>query len=234
MNALATRIQMRQLDEVAINKYRLDLLQMMEVAGFHLASYVQSEYGGKKLTVLVASGIGNNGGDGLVAARYLHNWGHRVNVYLTEEDRLKEVPVKQWQILQQMGVKRIDLTPTNLDVDVVIDALVGYGQRGELREPVAKAVDIINSLKLSSLTKLVMAFDNPSGLNVDSGKPTKHTVLADVTITLAAVKLGLVKPAAKKYTGKLFLADIGIPPAAYADVGIAYPFLGNSQLLTYP
>lgn len=211
---------MRNLDNIAIGKYGIDILQMMELAGFNLAQLIHEKfYIGEPLSVLVAAGSGNNGGGGLVAARHLYNFGHRIYLYVTNEKNLKPAPTHQLKTIHQMEIKKLDNLDTLPVIDVVIDALIGYGQTGKVRDDIAQVINFLNGLK-----KTVVALDNPSGLNVDNGIAQGATIKASITLTLAALKRGLVIDDVQKYVGGIYLADIGIPKEAYKDIGIGYPF----------
>ena len=102
-----TTAQMRRVDELMVDDYGIALLQMMENAGRELAALARRLMGGKVTDrrIAVLCGAGNNGGGGLVAARYLHNWGARVHVQLaTEPERLKDAPAHQWRTVRVLGL----------------------------------------------------------------------------------------------------------------------------------
>jgi NAD(P)H-hydrate epimerase len=90
---------------------------------------------------------------------------------------------------------------------VVVDALLGTGFAGEVREPLADVIRQINALK----DPVIVAVDIPSGLDADTGRAGGVAVRADYTVTFLAAKVGLVKPSARPYVGRLIVADIGAP-----------------------
>lgn len=101
-------------------------------------------------------------------------------------------------------VYRDQLRPAAL----VVDALFGTGLRGEVREPGRTAIELLNQAR-----KPVVAVDIPSGLDCDTGQPLGVAVKAEVTVTFARAKVGLLRPEARPYVGRLVVADIGIPPS---------------------
>lgn len=215
----ASHTQITELDRLAMEEFGLDILQMMEIAGNKLAGLVRNFL--KDLNhkhILVLSGVGNNGGDGLAAARYLANWGAEVKVILAKAD-LKPAAEHHQAILEKMGVEFAFPPVKLLKADLVVDALLGYRQVGNPKPPYDDLISQANELKAPTF-----AFDNPSGLEIKSGNPTKPTIRAHTTVTLAAIKRGLLEEKVKKYVGKLFLVDLGIPKLAYEKVGLSYPF----------
>ena len=209
---------MREIDRAAEEDYGISPLQLMEVAGLATARVARRLIGSPLtgLRVSILTGPGNNGGDGLVAARRLAGWGARVTAltsYPPAEARgLSEtqarsavragVVVREWQ-------RQLD-TP-----DLIIDALLGFGAHGAPRGAIAEMISASSGGETA-----VLAVDLPSGLDADSGDAAIECVIASATITLALPKTGLLAPAAGKYVGRLFIADIGVPPALLAGHGI--------------
>ncbi|MFQ6612596.1 MAG: NAD(P)H-hydrate epimerase [Fidelibacterota bacterium] len=225
-----TADEMRTVDELMVTKYGITLPQMMEMAGRHLADLAWERFLKSAKTplpqVVALCGTGNNGGGGMVAARHLSNRGLPVTVLLAgEENRLKPIPLQQWESLSHLPVQReIDepgLTPDLFQsADLIIDALVGYGLTGPLRDFPAQLVK-----KLPSTKAAILALDVPSGLNATTGVVEGHAVNADATLTLALPKTGLLKPDTQPFVGELYLADIGVPPQLYAYMGLEPQYL---------
>lgn len=214
-----TADQMREVDRLATEEYRLHLLQMMENAGRHFAALARDEFlegDVRDHTVLVVCGSGGNGGGGLAAARRLHNWGATVWVCTSKApDDYVGVPAHQMALLRRMDVP-VEPVGTDIhlpDADLILDALMGYGFDGDLRDPMDQFIHqvIWHGAPAVSL-------DVPSGLNATTGVPSTNTVHAEATLTLALPKCGLEAPAAQSAVGDLYLADIGIPPALYDDL----------------
>jgi NAD(P)H-hydrate epimerase len=212
---LLTTEQMIEVDRLMISDYGIELIQMMENAGRNLADLTRRLLGtslyGRPVCVLC--GRGNNGGGGMVAARHLHNRAADVHV-IRLIGELKDVPAKQWNILENMGVRNepyYDLSKA----DIIIDALIGYGLVGDPRPEVAVLIE-----KANSTEKPVLALDAPSGLDTTTGEPGRPTVRADATMSLALPKTGLMSESAQPFVGELYLADIGVPPELYRKMGL--------------
>ena len=231
-----TTEQMRAVDRLMIEDFRISLPQMMENAGRHLADLawqmVNKDSRPKPPSkILVVCGTGNNGGGGMVAARYLSNWGCDVSIYLAgKTNRLKSTPAKQWETVKRLSLSIIapedaGLTDRLNEAELIIDAILGYGVSGN---PHGLAGAAINAIFASNRSR-ILALDTPSGLDTTSGIAGKPTVKASATITLALPKIGLIRPSARKYVGDLYVADIGVPPVLYKKLNIKYPLIFNNQ-----
>lgn len=213
-----TTLDMRVLETNSI-ALGIPLRLLMEAAGKSVADYILSSVPlDRDSAVLVLAGKGGNGGDGLVAARYLARCGFRVEVLPAYSHREIEHPDTMYNFKLISSLPTITIhEPGDLskirDVDVVVDALLGTGVRGELKDPIRSIVERANSVK----AKLKVAVDTPSGLNPDTGEVHGVAFRADVTITFHDVKPGLVNRA--EYTGKVVVANIGIPLEAEIYVG---------------
>jgi NAD(P)H-hydrate epimerase len=212
-----TTEQMVEVDRLMIEEYGITLMQMMENAGRNLAELARrmldGQVQGRHIAVLCGSG--NNGGGGMVAARHLSNWGADVQVVLAARpEGLKEIPAHQWGILQAIGLDRNEV-PDLGKIDLVLDAMLGYGLSGDPRGMIADWIERTNRSGRPAL-----ALDTPSGLDTTSGVPGNPCLRAAATLTLALPKIGLLSEEAKPYVGKLFLGDIGVPPALYSRIGI--------------
>lgn len=209
--------QMAEVDRLMIQQFGIQLIQMMENAGRNLTEQANRMLGAglSDRRIVVLCGTGNNGGGGMAAARHLHNRGAAVTVALAgDRARLKQVPALQLQILEQLGLGTTD-SPQLIGADLLIDALIGYGLRGEPRPETADWIEQVNRAD-----RPVLALDLPSGLNPDSGQPASSCVRATATLTLALPKTGLSAPSARPYVGELYVADIGVPPELLAQLGI--------------
>lgn len=206
---------MIEVDRLMVTYFGIQLIQMMENAGRNLAELTSrmlgSSLSGK--TIYVLCGRGNNGGGGMVAARHLHNRGANVHI-IQLPGQLKEIPMRQWQILEKMGLH--NESEFNLShADIILDTLIGYGLQGEPKSEVATWIE-----KVNAAGKPVLALDTPSGLNTDSGTASSPTIRADATLTLALPKVGLLNESARPYVGSLYLADISVPPELYYQMGL--------------
>lgn len=226
------------LTENAANTAGLSYDAMMENAGRATAQAIDLEYEivNKEITILI--GPGNNGGDGLVAARYLTDLGAKVNLYIWKRQDVANDP--NWQRLadyelstgywaQDEGGQKL----TNLlnRSDIIVDALLGTGVsrpiEGELAQLLAltgqiitrrferKADILIDPLRPTLATDegpVVVAVDLPSGLHTDTGAVDPLTLAADLTVTFAAPKIGHITFPGPEYVGQLLIADIDILP----------------------
>jgi NAD(P)H-hydrate epimerase len=208
---------MREVDRLAEADYGISPTQLMEVAGLQTAR-VAREMLGTPLApraVCILAGKGNNGADGLVAARRLAGWGATVSVLASfpiaaaaglaaqhlRPLRRQEIAVDEWR-------------GTLPAADLYIDALLGSGSRGAPRGPVA---EIIAALPRG---QGILALDVPSGLDAGTGDTPGECVTAAATVTLGLPKTGLLAPGAAARVGTLYLADIGIPPLLLRELGV--------------
>jgi NAD(P)H-hydrate epimerase len=218
---------MRELDRLAVEEFGIDVLQMMELAGLHLAELVRVEVGGelRGRRVIVAVGPGNNGGGGLVAGRHLANRGASVRVVLARPvNRLKPPGRHQVATLLQMAVDCCvaiyDVSEEELAselgaADAVVDAILGYGGTREPDSEVGRLIAWV-----TGAVGPIVSLDLPSGMDPDTGTPRGLAVTAQATLTLALPKAGLFGDAGRKHTGRIFLADIGLPAALYDRLGL--------------
>ncbi len=212
-----TADEMRKIDDMTIREFRVDVLMLMENAGRATAMLamrmLQGTILGKRVACLV--GGGNNGGDGMVAARHLANWGADVKVIVgTTKDKMKDVPLGQLHILEKMGVPILSTDYALRDYDLLIDGLIGYGLEGNPRDRVAMMIEGANSSGHP-----VLALDLPSGMNATTGEAYDPCIKATATLTLALPKTGFLSPSASRYVGDLYLADISIPRKVYQSFG---------------
>ena len=221
-----TTEQMKQVDSLAVKFFGLDILQLMENAGRNVAETARLFLGklrGKEITILC--GKGNNGGDGLVAARWLINWGAKIKVILAcHPDELSENNRAQLGVLRSMFADVLHLIHSYQyedaikRADLIIDGLIGYGIQGDPQGLCAKLIEFTNQN-----AKKVLAIDIPSGLNPDTGEPYKPCIKADATITFCLPKRGLLEKSARDFVGKIYLGDIGIPTEVFEKMGLKIP-----------
>ena len=195
-------------DEMAVldincEYFGLSRLQLMENAGRGLAEEILKRF--KPCKVTIFAGLGNNGGDAFVCARFLKGFDVTVFLLGRSEDIKTEIARRNFEILKMSGYRILELRDDipDFDADVIIDGILGTGVRGKLRGIYAKAVDVINDSKAFKV-----AVDVPTGLNPDTGE-YEQCVKADLTITFHKPKPGLLK--AKEVVGELIIKDIGIP-----------------------
>jgi NAD(P)H-hydrate epimerase len=211
--------QMREVDRIMVDELSISLVRMMENAGRSLAELTRHLLGSdvRSCSVVLLVGPGGNGGGGLVAARHLAVAGAEVAVILGAADaRFAPVPGEQLEIARRLGIPIHDRkTGPGCQPDIVIDALLGYSQRGSPRGDVAELIRW-------SAAHRVLALDVPSGLELSRGRLLTPHITAEATMTLAAPKAGLRGPAASATVGRLFLADISVPALVYGRLGVPY------------
>ncbi|MBI2575537.1 NAD(P)H-hydrate epimerase [Candidatus Woesearchaeota archaeon] len=210
--------QMAELDRLAVSS-GTTIPMMMENAGLAVARIAERMSESKSVVVL--AGKGNNGGDGLCAARHLINWGFKTKVFLASaKSGLNENSMKQLEALEGMGADVSFVSKPDFgSCGLIIDALLGYSIKGNPRGVFA---DMIHNANSSG--RKILAVDLPSGLNPDTGKPYNPCIRAYATVTLCLPKKGLLEKAAKPYVGKLFVAYIGVPYSAYRKMKLKNPF----------
>lgn len=221
MKALTTA-QSRELDRLAVQLYGVPSIVLMENAGRSVADAVVRMVGPPS-RILVLCGPGNNGGDGFVIARHLHNRDYIVSVLLlAKASELKGDALTNYHIINRtrVAIKEIEDIGQGQgeleSAELIVDALLGTGLKGEVREPFLSAIRILNGLG-----KPVVAVDVPSGLDADTGLPLGSAVRATKTITFVAQKLGFLNDSAKEYLGKLLIGDIGIPKEALNEFRVS-------------
>jgi ADP-dependent NAD(P)H-hydrate dehydratase / NAD(P)H-hydrate epimerase len=204
--------QVRAMDERTIAAGTPSLTLMERAAG-HLARAIRT-VGGRTygLRVLVVCGKGNNGGDGIAAARRLRAAGADARVHLLAGDTdLSPDAAAQLRRYRAAGGREVASLAAWDRLDVVVDCLLGTGASGGLRDPYGAAVETINALGRGGAS--VVACDLPTGVDADTGQVEGKAVRADLTVSLGAHKRGLWLSPARQHCGELVVADIGIAPA---------------------
>jgi NAD(P)H-hydrate epimerase len=178
--------------------------------------------------IVILVGPGNNGGDGLVAARYLHDWGAKVHLYLCGQRPESD---NNYRLIQERGITQIpavqDKDSASLDnilssADMVIDAMLGTGKSQPLEGVFRQTLERVKRAKETRSNLEIIAVDIPSGLDANTGTVDPACLSADVTVTFAYPKVGLISfPGAGK-VGKLIIADIGIPAGLDRDISTEF------------
>lgn len=224
---LVTGAQMRAIDQYTIDRCGISGVELMERAGARVVETIEHRFDGLQgLSVAVVCGKGNNGGDGLVAARRLLQAGVTVEVLLgVEGDAITGAAEELLQRLQAAGGHVQPLPADGTEVlrrhDVIIDALLGTGFTGTPRAVQAAAIEAMNQSG-----RPIVAVDLPSGVDADSGAVPGAAVRATVTVTFGLAKRGHLFAPGRAYCGALELVDIGFPVAAIEAAG------GSTGLLT--
>jgi ADP-dependent NAD(P)H-hydrate dehydratase / NAD(P)H-hydrate epimerase len=210
---VVTAAAIRRFDAQTIHTYGIPAHVLMDHAGKAVAEAVRRLAGNPRAgPIWAVCGGGHNGGDGVVAARWLKGWGYDARVFwLQDPAGWKGGLALHRSIALKMRVPFRAFVPSSSAKAlkrsrVLIDALLGTGTTGELRPLYREAIEAINASR-----RPVVAVDIPSGLHADTGEPLGTAVRASVTVTIGALKSGLVQPSARSYVGRLEVADIGIP-----------------------
>ena len=167
----------------------------------------------------VVCGVGNNAGDGLAAARHLHDWGRLTSVCCIDPGRLRGPAAAELEALTRCGVE----VSADLRLDgarTVLDAIFGTGLNRAPEGGYAEWIEAVNGSGLD-----VVAIDIPSGLDADSGVAYSPCVRAAQTVTLTLPKAGLLIADGPQVCGHVWVADIGVPVAALKAIGIEPPAL---------
>ena len=228
MTTGATREQARALDGAAV-ALGVPVEMLMALAGYQvavLARRLALDSAGAGARVAVVAGRGNNGGDALVCARHLMDWGLPTRVLIP-------VPVDELggtaglaRAAQGAGAELLALGDGRgqgaeraiSGASLVVDGLLGTGSRGAPREPTAAVISRVNRSSAE-----VLSVDLPSGLDADTGEVLGECVRAHHTLMLGVAKAGCLAPGARHWVGRGWLADIGIPREAYVRAGLEAP-----------
>jgi NAD(P)H-hydrate epimerase len=220
---ILNREKSRRVDVLAVEKYGMTGLVLMENAGRNAASFIQAllERGthGTVRRITICCGKGNNGGDGFVVARHLDANHVPVKVLIfCDPATLTGDAAANYEIIRRAGLPlevfaepaevfdKARLSTSLAGSEFIVDALLGTGSHGEPRPPLDQVIDAINGTDAKRI-----AIDIPSGLDCDTGEPAKHTIRADHTLTFVARKPGFLKDSAQAYLGTVHVLDIGVP-----------------------
>ena len=221
--------EMAEADRASIEEFGIDVLLLMENAGRGVALLARRMLGGsaKGKRICCVAGKGNNGGDSLVAARHLSNWGADVSVMLGgERGDIRDIPLRQLEVLERMGVAVREPGDEFCEAELLVDGLLGYGSKGAPREPVARLIRRINASGVP-----VVAVDIPSGLDATTGEPNEPCVVAAATATFGFPKAGFLNPASRRFVGATDLVDISMPRGVYLRYSREGTDFGRDELV---
>jgi hydroxyethylthiazole kinase-like uncharacterized protein yjeF len=210
--------QIRELDVLAIEHVGIPGLVLMENAGRGSAEFIHATLVDPAAShVLILCGPGNNGGDGFVVARHLHNAGVHVQVALaappdksTGDARVNLAILERMEVAivrayEEPGLEAV--RRAGRGADVIVDALLGTGSAGAPRKTMAALIEFANSASRAQR----IAIDIPSGLDADRGEVFEPCFRAAATVTMVAPKVGFATPAARGVVGRVVVVDIGVP-----------------------
>lgn len=211
--------KMALIDKLQVEQMGIGIMQMMEIAGLDVALLAKKMSKGKKIAVLC--GKGNNGGDGIVAARHLTNFGFEPTLIFPFSPRvLKGIPKHQLGIARKMKIPIINSSKQRSRAngaiqksDLIIDCLIGYNLKGNPRGEFAKLIETANDSE-----KKILACDVPSGLDASTGKAFTPCIKANATIALTLPKTGLRK--GKKFAGTIYVGYLTVPDSVLKKAGV--------------
>jgi NAD(P)H-hydrate epimerase len=216
-----TRNQLREIDRRALSEYHIPGIVLMENAARAVVDeatrMIDGECCGK---ILILCGGGNNGGDGLAAARHLSNRGCDISIGLVgDPTKYTGDALINWNIARAM---KISAEPFDVEMlqdpppMLIIDAVYGTGLTQAPRQEFAPVADAVNRSGL-----LVLAVDLPSGLDCDTGRTPGACIHATCTVTFVAEKVGFTEPTARAVLGRVVVGDIGCPAELVQQVAAA-------------
>lgn len=217
MEYLVSVQEMKECDRTTIREFGMPSMVLMERAAYACVQVILEEEGrteGKKESrrVLVVAGCGNNGGDGLAVGRMLMQKGFPVDFVLVgSREKCSAETTAQIGILENYGCRILERLPEK-NYDIVVDALFGIGLHSKLEGIFAEAVEYMNQQDA-----FVLSVDIPSGIHGDTGAVCGCAVRADVTVTFAFRKMGLMRYPGASYAGRLLCRDIGITKESFRN-----------------
>jgi NAD(P)H-hydrate epimerase len=236
---ILTAEQMRTIDRMTIEEIGIPGAVLMENAGSRIAAEIAArfpDFAGRNLVIV--AGKGNNGGDGLVAARHLRNRGAEPAVLLlAPKSELKGDAALNLAAAEKSGVEVVDASTelcwkkqamTLAHASIIVDAVFGTGLQKPAEGLFARAIEDMNKAR-----GFRVAVDIPSGLSSDSFEIIGPAVRADLTVTLAAPKIAHVFPPASELVGELVVADIGIPTFLLEDDKLTMGMIGREIVLPH-
>lgn len=229
---VVTAHTMQDIDRAAIEQFGISGLELMEKAGSGCVEEIVAEFGLNGRAVII-SGKGNNGGDGYVIARHLSRKGWDVRVIvLADHDQiggdaavnLEKLPGEMINFCTQEGQLAAIHMENIFHADVIVDAMLGTGLRSDVGGIYLEAIDLVNASG-----RPVVAVDIPSGIHGTTGRLLGSAVRAYITVTFAFAKLGHVLYPGAEHTGRLIVADLGIPQKLM-ETASGYDFLNQETM----
>ncbi len=213
MKYILNSAQMQKCDANTMEGYGVPSAVLMERAAMSVAAEITDKYADPSSNILIVCGTGNNGGDGLAAARLLYLKGYDVTVLFPgDEEKCSVEAGRQLGICRNYGIRIVTKLP-DTTYDVIVDAVFGIGLTRDLGGIYR---EIIEGLNKKNAWKV--AVDIPSGISADTGKVMGTAFEADLTVTFGFAKIGQIIFPGAAYAGKLVVKDIGIDEKSMADV----------------
>ncbi len=213
--------EMRNIDRIAIDSYQIPGIVLMENAALSCVDVLKNDFSLKDKSFCVVCGKGNNGGDGLAIARHLYNAGARVEIVLVSGSEYSGDAKINYDIADSIDINIEEISNidefihTVTNCDVIVDAILGTGAKGEIT---GLLFDVINTI--NAIDKYILSVDVPSGINSDTGEVLSVAVRATRTVTFGAYKRGMFLYPAADFTGDITVAPISIPQSVIDAQGI--------------
>jgi len=221
------------MDSLAMTREGVSGIFLMDNAGKAIAEAVKAQYINhySQDPVLIICGKGNNGGDGFAAALYLNKWNIPHHIYaLTQPDQI-EGDAKHFHdqcVVEECSIVYGDTIPDRNDWALVVDAILGTGFHGELRDSIRIWTRWMNATSCP-----IIAADIPTGIDSDNGQVSLDAVEAKITVTMGNTKIGLELNPGKSFAGKVEVADIGFPDVFNDLSGLSYTLFDESLAQKY-
>ena len=203
--------QSKLIDETLMNTYNYSIDQLMEIAGLTVAKIISNEILKKNpQKILCICGPGNNGGDGLVASRYLKEFGYEIDIYYPKPNVKNPLFKRLISQCEAYEIKIISNETINYsNYSFFIDAIFGFSFKGEIRQPFKNIIDELNNFQ-----DKIVSVDIPSGFDVENGN-VNHTFVPNYLISLTLPKL-----CSKNFNGRHFLGGRFVPLILYKKLNI--------------
>lgn len=230
MRYLVNSRQAKAIDTYTIEVTGIPSLVLMERASLAVADCVEkmaATMAGRQTAICAVCGTGNNGGDGIAAARILYSRGYHVTVALAgDREKMSEDAKKQLAIAEKLSVPVVNERKLQA-YNIIIDALFGIGLTRDIKGAYAEWIAAVNRAALAGAR--VCAVDIPSGISTDQGCVMGAAVRADVTVTFGYMKLGMILYPGASYAGKIICEDIGFDKQAEKETNLQYVTYGKED-----
>jgi ADP-dependent NAD(P)H-hydrate dehydratase / NAD(P)H-hydrate epimerase len=229
--------EMQMMDQYTMEKIGLPGIVLMENAGAKVVEGILAVSPCEKPKVIILAGGGNNGGDGFVIARRLYDLGlEPLLCLLVDPYRIKGDAKVHLDVYIKRGLPLFQLLEHTLPefqkelskVDIIVDAILGTGVNGPVREPFNQVISMVNEY---AEEKIIISVDIPSGVSSDTGKVEGEAIKATKTITFVFPKKGFFLHDGPKYIGEWEAVDISVPHSIVKDLGLVMPMLIQDQLV---
>ncbi|MGM0902139.1 MAG: NAD(P)H-hydrate epimerase [Bacillota bacterium] len=236
---VAGQKDMQQMDQYTMESLGLPGVVLMENAGSRIVEEIvanSKSLTSKKPKVLILAGGGNNGGDGFVVARKLVDIGWKPQLWLLVPvekitgDARVHLNAYLSRGLTLFTLKQFDEFQHQLtQADLIVDAILGTGIKGGVREPLARIIKMVNDRENDSIP--VISVDIPSGVNSDDGKVVGEAIKATKTVTFVCPKSGFFLQDGPMYVGEWKAVDISVPPSIARDLHLQLPQIITESLI---